>query len=79
MPARLGVTRGRYVGATLHRPSNVDDPATLRPILEALAEVSRSMPVILPLHPRTRRNLVDFGFVEFAAPLRILSRSAIPR
>lgn len=72
LPASLGVERGRYVVATLHRPSNVDDPDALGAVLEALAEVARSLPVILPLHPRTRRNIDAFGLGAPAAALRFL-------
>jgi len=72
LPGRLGIVRGGYVVATLHRPSNVDDPATLRLILEAFAEVSRTFPVVLPLHPRTSRNLEAFGLAESARPLRMV-------
>ena len=39
---------------TLHRPSNVDDPATLAALLEILGEVTRELPVIFPVHPRTQ-------------------------
>ncbi|MGH7534244.1 MAG: non-hydrolyzing UDP-N-acetylglucosamine 2-epimerase [Gemmatimonadales bacterium] len=71
LPGRLGLERGQYVVSTLHRPSNVDEPATLRVVLEALAEVARVMPVILPLHPRTRRNIEAFGLAQVAGPLRL--------
>lgn len=47
----------RYVLVTLHRPSNVDDPAVLRRIIEALEEIGRELPVIIPVHPRTRQRL----------------------
>ena len=46
---------------TLHRPSNVDDPATLRQLLETLAEISRTLPVIFPVHPRTSRRIEESG------------------
>jgi UDP-N-acetylglucosamine 2-epimerase (non-hydrolysing) len=49
----LGVVTGEYGLVTLHRPSNVDDPATLKGILEALGGVAEKMPVIFPAHPRT--------------------------
>jgi UDP-N-acetylglucosamine 2-epimerase (non-hydrolysing) len=65
-PGRLGLPREGYIASTLHRPSNVDDPATLGVVLQALAEVSRSMPVVLPLHPRTRRNIEQFGLGHLA-------------
>src|SRR5687768_61239 len=58
---RFGVAGADYAVVTLHRPSNVDDPATLRRILRALARVSRLLPVVFPIHPRTRKNLADFG------------------
>jgi UDP-N-acetylglucosamine 2-epimerase (non-hydrolysing) len=58
---RLGVAGSDYAVVTLHRPSNVDDPAVLRHILRALARVSRHLPVVFPVHPRTRKNITDFG------------------
>ena len=72
LPGRLGLTPGCYVVSTLHRPSNVDDAATLRPVLEALAEVAGGMPVVLPVHPRTRRSIEAFGLEDLAGRLRIL-------
>ena len=51
----------RYALVTLHRPSNVDDSATLKQILESLLEVSRDLAVIFPAHPRTRKRIADFG------------------
>jgi UDP-N-acetylglucosamine 2-epimerase (non-hydrolysing) len=59
--ARLGVTRGEYAVATLHRPSNVDSAESLRPALEGLARVAERMRVVFPIHPRTRRNAEAFG------------------
>jgi len=61
LPRSLGVPRGGYAVATLHRPSNVDDPSALAAVLGALARVAEEMPVVLPLHPRTRKNVRDFG------------------
>lgn len=54
----------RYRGygvVTLHRPSNVDDPAVFGGIMGALAEVARELQLIFPVHPRTRGNLGKFG------------------
>jgi UDP-N-acetylglucosamine 2-epimerase (non-hydrolysing) len=51
----------RYALVTLHRPSNVDDPKVLGPILQALEEISRSIPVIFPIHPRTAKRVAEFG------------------
>ncbi len=51
----------RYGIVTLHRPSNVDDPATLRRIIGALAEIAGTLPLIFPIHPRTQDRLDRFG------------------
>ena len=53
-PERLGVEPGGYACVTLHRPSNVDDPAVLLPILEVMEEIHAELPVVFPVHPRTR-------------------------
>ncbi len=46
----------RYVLVTLHRPSNVDDPKVLGPLLDAIVEISRDIPIVFPVHPRTRHR-----------------------
>jgi UDP-N-acetylglucosamine 2-epimerase (non-hydrolysing) len=51
----------RYVLVTLHRPSNVDEPEMLRQIIAALTDIARDIPVLFPIHPRTRQRLGDFG------------------
>lgn len=53
--------RGRYVLVTLHRPSNVDDPAWLRLLFDALVEISEGNTVVFPVHPRTRKHLAQIG------------------
>ncbi|MBW2109198.1 MAG: UDP-N-acetylglucosamine 2-epimerase (non-hydrolyzing) [Deltaproteobacteria bacterium] len=53
----------RYGVVTLHRPSNVDDKKVLKGIAEALATLSKDLPLIFPVHPRTRKNLDRFGIV----------------
>ncbi len=53
----LGVRRGEYGVVTLHRPANVDDGETLHALMQALAEVSKRLPIIFPVHPRTRKRL----------------------
>ncbi len=58
---RFDVDRGRYVLVTLHRPGNVDDDERLARIVEALAALASQVPVIFPLHPRTRRRLKPMG------------------
>lgn len=47
----------RFGLLTLHRPSNVDDPDTLERLLSAVAEVARDVPLVFPVHPRTRRAI----------------------
>jgi UDP-N-acetylglucosamine 2-epimerase (non-hydrolysing) len=54
---RLELPKKGYALATLHRPSNVDDPAALSRLLSALSEVGRTIPVVFPIHPRTRSRL----------------------
>ena len=53
MLERLGLTADAFALVTLHRPSNVDEPETLRGILEALRDVASEVPVLFPAHPRT--------------------------
>ena len=55
--AELRLQAGGYAVVTLHRPSNVDDGAKLGPIVEALLTASRLLPLVFPVHPRTRRRL----------------------
>jgi UDP-GlcNAc3NAcA epimerase len=57
--ARLGLEPGSYALATIHRPANTDDPVRLRSILAAFAAVA--MPVIFPVHPRTRQRMAGLG------------------
>ncbi len=52
---------GRYGVITLHRPSNVDDAAMMASIAGALKEIALELPLIFPVHPRTRANLTRFG------------------
>jgi len=58
-----------YVLATFHRPENVDDPETLAVILSELGAIP--MPVVLPLHPRTRAKVASFGLEGLLKPLRV--------
>ena len=59
--ASLGINDTPYALATLHRPSNVDDPAHLAPLLGALLEIGREIPVLFPAHPRTAERLKTLG------------------
>lgn len=65
-----------YALVTLHRPANVDDPKMLNKILMALGAVSRDLPVIFPVHPRTRHAIQEFGLqadgIQVIEPLSYL-------
>ncbi|MCA1817608.1 MAG: UDP-N-acetylglucosamine 2-epimerase (non-hydrolyzing) [Acidobacteria bacterium] len=60
----LGVKGEPYAVVTLHRPSNVDERATLARILAALERIGERLPVIFPIHPRTRARLDEFGLAD---------------
>jgi UDP-N-acetylglucosamine 2-epimerase (non-hydrolysing) len=53
----LGIKEQGYALVTLHRPSNVDDSEVLRRIMSALEDISASIPILFPVHPRTRSRL----------------------
>jgi UDP-N-acetylglucosamine 2-epimerase (non-hydrolysing) len=59
-PATLGID-GPYGVVTLHRPANVDDPTTLRVLVEQLIDAASHVPLVLPVHPRTRERLAANG------------------
>jgi UDP-N-acetylglucosamine 2-epimerase (non-hydrolysing) len=46
----------------MHRPSNVDDPVTLRMILDTLARLAERIETVFPMHPRTRARVAELGF-----------------
>lgn len=56
-----GWEQGGYALVTLHRPSNVDSPEELRHIIEGLGAIAEKVPVLFPIHPRTRQRLQNFG------------------
>src|SRR5207245_3062876 len=58
---RLKLEAVHFALVTLHRPSNVDDSTTLQGILEALQHISSKIPVVFPIHPRTRKRIAEFG------------------
>jgi UDP-N-acetylglucosamine 2-epimerase (non-hydrolysing) len=64
---RLGLAPRSYALVTLHRPSNVDVAEVFGGILDGLAEVSRRLPVVFPIHPRTERRLDELGLRERVA------------
>lgn len=77
---QLGLTRGGYALVTLHRPANVDDPTSLAALMGALAEVAKRLPVVFPVHPRTRARLGvlnGHGDVSLLEPLGYLDFVAL--
>ena len=61
--AGLGLPPGGYGLVTLHRPSNVDDRGVLARVCGTLADISKRLPLVFPVHPRTRKNLESFGLL----------------
>ena len=70
-PRLMGEPR-RFGLVTLHRPSNVDDQASLAESLAILSEVSRDLPLLWPLHPRTRANIERFRLGRMMDPKRLI-------
>ncbi|OXM56113.1 UDP-N-acetylglucosamine 2-epimerase (non-hydrolyzing) [Amycolatopsis thailandensis] len=71
-----GLRGDGYVLATLHRPENVDDPDQLARILRELGRLP--LPVVLPLHPRTSKNVRDFGLTRLLVPLLVVEPQSYP-
>ena len=65
--AQLGVAENNYVLATIHRQENTDHPQRLAAIVEALTATARTLPVVWPLHPRTRAVLQKAGQLDALA------------
>ena len=61
LPAKLPK---RYALVTLHRPSNVDDVSGLQKLLDALTGMGATLPIIFPVHPRTRQKIAELGFCD---------------
>jgi len=59
--ASLGLGKVRYGVVTLHRPSNVDDADTLSVLVNELVRLGERVPLVFPVHPRTRRRLQEYG------------------
>ncbi|MEI6172046.1 MAG: UDP-N-acetylglucosamine 2-epimerase, partial [bacterium] len=76
--AKLGIAGAGYAVATLHRVENTDEPARLREIAAALVDLACDVPVVVPLHPRTRHALATAGIetrsagVHWVEPLSYL-------
>lgn len=68
----LNVVNEEYAVLTLHRPSNVDDRETFARLLDALESINDRLPVIFPVHPRTRARIEEFGFTKRANKLMLI-------
>jgi UDP-N-acetylglucosamine 2-epimerase (non-hydrolysing) len=74
-PASLGLREKGFSVVTLHRPSNVDDLAVLKNLVDVLIEVSSEIPLVFPIHPRTRQRVDAAGLsgrIEAAKGLHLL-------
>jgi UDP-N-acetylglucosamine 2-epimerase (non-hydrolysing) len=71
-PGRAGEL-GRYALLTLHRPSNVDQPQRLANLFDTLLAVADSLPIVFPVHPRTRARIDEAGLAGFLADLRVFA------
>ena len=65
---------GKYIFLTLHRPSNVDDRETFIGIAEALNEISNEIPILFPVHPRTKKMIEEFD-IELAQSCKLKAPS----
>src|SRR5205809_2828253 len=68
----LKITRSDYVLATIHRSENTDDPERLAAIFSAFTELAREISVVIPLHPRTRKLLRQFGIAERMEGIKVI-------
>jgi len=59
----IGLKSGNYAVLTLHRPSNVDERKVLAGIVGVLIDLSHELPIVWPLHPRSKKNLERFGML----------------
>ncbi len=61
----LGLKNKGFILITLHRPANVDEASKLKDLLREIIDHSKELPLIFPVHPRTRKVLVDLGFESY--------------
>jgi UDP-N-acetylglucosamine 2-epimerase (non-hydrolysing) len=72
LPLPDGLRASEYAVVTLHRPSNVDSEDTLGPLFRAVQEIAEQIPVVFPIHPRTRKNLHAFGYLKTNVNIRLI-------
>jgi UDP-N-acetylglucosamine 2-epimerase (non-hydrolysing) len=71
-PEKFGVEGKDYAFVTLHRPSNVDFRETLSELLASLDDLAKRMPVVFPIHPRTRARIAEFGLSGLAERVQLV-------
>lgn len=69
-----GIQENNYAVITIHRPSNVDNQVNLKKILDAFYDISKKIKLVIPLHPRTKKNIEKFGMQDL---LRSISKNSI--
>jgi UDP-N-acetylglucosamine 2-epimerase (non-hydrolysing) len=69
---KLNLEKNNFCLATFHRQENVNNKELLREILKALNEISKFVSVVIPLHPRTKKAISDFGFNGLVEKLNVL-------
>lgn len=70
--ATLGLSGQRFALATCHRAENTDDPERLRSIVSALGEIASRIPVVFPMHPRTKKRVEEFGLQSSLQGVRVV-------
>lgn len=61
---QIGLNPKEYILVTLHRPSNVDSPEAAKLLIDLLEKLLERIKIVFPLHPRTKKQLIDFGMFE---------------
>lgn len=78
-----GLSEGEYFVMTLHRPSNVDEEEQLKKLIEEIVRSSQGLPILFPVHPRTRKNLEKLGIayptLYYVEPLSYLEFNYVVR
>jgi len=69
---QLGLAGRDYALLTLHRPSNVDLRESFEPILSALEVIAAKLPIVFPVHPRTRKTIAELGLTDRVAAIKDL-------
>jgi UDP-N-acetylglucosamine 2-epimerase (non-hydrolysing) len=75
---RFGLEPRKFALATVHRPANVDVRENLASILTALEQISERLPLIVPLHPRTRKRIEEFGLEGLIRGGRVQAVEPLP-